>query len=79
MSIEGNYRRIRETIPSHADIVVAAKTRTPDEVAAVIDAGATHIGENYVQEGMRMREALGEKAREVTWHMIGHLQRNKIA
>ena len=79
MSIKDNYQRIREMIPPYADIIVAAKTRTPDEVAAVIEAGATHIGENYVQEGTQMRESLGPKARGVTWHMIGHLQKNKIS
>jgi len=79
MSIRDNYQRIRETVPPYAEIVVAAKTRTPDEVAAVIEAGATHIGENYVQEGMRMRAALDRQARGVTWHMMGHLQKNKIS
>jgi len=78
MSIKDNYQRIREMVPPYADIVVAAKTRTPDEVAAVIEAGATHIGENYVQEGTQMRELLGPKGGDITWHMIGHLQKNKI-
>lgn len=79
MSIKDNYQRIRDTVPPYADIIVAAKTRTPDEVAAVIEAGATHIGENYVQEGMQMQTSLGPKARHITWHMIGHLQKNKIS
>ncbi len=78
MSIKDNYQRIREMIPPHADIVVAAKTRTPEEIAAVIEAGARHIGENYVQEAMQMQESLGTLARDVTWHMIGRLQKNKI-
>jgi len=78
MSIKDNYQRIREMIPAHADIVVAAKTRTPDEISAVIEAGARHIGENYVQEAMEMRQSLGRQAQDVTWHMIGHLQKNKI-
>lgn len=79
MSIKENYQRIREMIPPYAAIIVAAKTRTPDEVAAVIEAGATHIGANYVQEGMQMQTSLGPKARDITWHMIGHLQKNKIS
>jgi len=65
-------------IPPYVGIIVAAKTRTPDEVAAVIEAGAKHIGENYVQEAAQMQRSLGAHAQHVTWHMIGHLQKNKI-
>jgi len=36
------------------------------------------VGENYVQEALAMRAALGEEAGKVTWHMIGYLQHNKI-
>ena len=78
MSIKDNYRRLRETIPPNADIIVAAKTRRPEELAAVIEAGAKHIGENYVQEAAQMQRSLGAHAQDVTWHMIGHLQKNKI-
>jgi uncharacterized pyridoxal phosphate-containing UPF0001 family protein len=56
-------------------VVTAAKGRTLAEVEAVIQAGITHIGHNYVQEAQLMLPALKEK---VTWHMIGHLQRNKV-
>jgi hypothetical protein len=78
MSIHDNYQRLREMIPAHVTIVVAAKTRTADEVAAVMEAGATHIGENYVQEAVQIRQVLGRRAQDVNWHMIGHLQKNKI-
>ncbi|KKM64796.1 hypothetical protein LCGC14_1497780, partial [marine sediment metagenome] len=56
----------------------ACKTRTPEEIVKVIEAGATDIGENYIQEAERMYNCLGEKAKEVRWHMIGALQKNKI-
>jgi pyridoxal phosphate enzyme (YggS family) len=56
-------------------VVAAAKGRTLAEVEAVITAGITHIGHNYVQEAQLMLPALKEK---VIWHMIGHLQRNKV-
>jgi pyridoxal phosphate enzyme (YggS family) len=55
-------------------LVAAAKTRTLEEVEAVIDAGVTNIGYNYIQEGLPIIETIGARA---TWHMIGHLQRNK--
>jgi len=55
-------------------LVAAAKSRSNAEVEAVLQAGVTHIGHNYLQEAEPMVEALGSGA---TWHMIGHLQRNK--
>ena len=78
MSIKENYQRIRSEIPENVTVIVAIKSRTKEEVEEVIDAGAKDLGENYVQEAERMYESLGEKARKVRWHMIGHLQKNKI-
>jgi hypothetical protein len=72
--ITANARNLLETIPPHVILVAAAKGRSIDEVKAVLRAGVTHIGHNYVQEAEPMIEALGDTA---TWHMIGHLQRNK--
>lgn len=73
-----NYRRIRDSLPDGVSIVVAAKTRTAAEVGAVIEAGATAVGHNYVQEAEAMQAELGEAASGAEWHMIGHLQRNKV-
>lgn len=78
MSISQNYQRIRAGIPEHVTIVLAAKTRTVEEVIEAIEAGATHIGENYVQEAESMYQALEERVNEVEWHLIGALQKNKI-
>ena len=78
MSIADNYYRIRETIPGTVSIIVAAKTRTLEEIVQVLEAGATDIGENYVQEGVRMHQSLGSTTKGAKWHMIGHLQKNKI-
>ena len=78
MSITENYQRIREGIPDNVTIVLASKTRSTEEIIKVIEAGATDIGENYVQEAEGMHNCLGEKAKKVRWHMIGALQKNKI-
>ena len=78
MSIAENYKKIRKEIPGHVTLVVAAKQRTKEEIEKLIDAGATDIGENYVQEAQEMYGLLGEKAKKVKWHMIGYLQTNKI-
>jgi pyridoxal phosphate enzyme (YggS family) len=78
MSIAENYQKIRKEIPDYVTIVLASKTRTAEEISEVINAGATDIGENYVQEAEKIYKQLGEKAKKVRWHMIGHLQTNKI-
>ena len=72
--ISESVKRILETIPSEVTLVAAAKTRTLEEVEAVIQAGMTHIGYNYVQEALPIIQTIDNR---VTWHMIGHLQRNK--
>jgi len=78
MSISANYARIARQIPDGVTIVVSCKTRTAEEIEEVIDAGGTDIGENYVQEAGQIYSALRKKATKVRWHMIGHLQTNKI-
>ena len=76
MNILDNYNRLRSSIPEYVELVVAAKTRTIDEIKEVISAGATIIGENYVQETRKMQEEMDNGT--ISWHMIGHLQRNKV-
>lgn len=60
--------------PGEVLLVAVTKTRTADEINEAIDAGITDIGENKVQEIMEKYDAV----KPVRWHMIGHLQTNKI-
>jgi pyridoxal phosphate enzyme (YggS family) len=78
MSITERYQKIRKEIPDYVTIVLASKTRNKEEIKEVLDAGAINIGENYVQEAIRIYQDLGEKAKRVEWHMIGKLQKNKV-
>lgn len=83
--IATNVRLIRDRIaaaaaragrdPASVTLVAAAKQKTAAMVEVAVAAGVTDIGENYVQEGVAKRAAVTAAAR---WHMIGHLQRNKI-
>lgn len=73
--MEENVRRILSELPEGVILVVAAKTRTPDEVRRAAEAGVQIIGENYVQEAEDAFATLGKIAE---WHFIGHLQRNKV-
>ncbi len=79
VQISENYRRIRSQLPPEVRIVAAAKNRTADEVAEVIEAGASIIGENYVQEAERLLGSMsGKLPGKAELHLIGHLQRNKV-
>ena len=55
-------------------LVAVSKTRTPEEINTAIDAGTTDIGENKVQEIMEKYDDI----KPVRWHLIGHLQTNKV-
>jgi pyridoxal phosphate enzyme (YggS family) len=74
-NIEENVCRLLETLPSDVRLVAAAKSRSPEEVRAAIRAGVSCVGHNYVQEAERMVSGVDL---DVDWHMIGHLQRNKV-
>ena len=73
--IEASVIEIRHSLPPGVLLVAAAKTRLPREVRAAIHAGIKIVGYNYVQEAESMYQIIGN---EVQWHMIGHLQRNKV-
>ncbi len=82
--IRKNLETVRAQISEAAEIagrksedvilVAVSKTRTPEEVNTAIDAGVTDIGENKVQEIMDKYDDI----KPVRWHMIGHLQTNKV-
>jgi len=73
--IEKSVVNFISSIPSSVTLVAAAKTRTPLEVQTAIHAGIKVIGYNYLQEAELMHKFIGNL---VQWHMIGHLQRNKV-
>ncbi len=63
--------------PEAITLVAAAKTRSPEQVRAAIEAGVNVVGENRVQEAEPKIQELADV--ECAWHMVGHLQRNKAA
>jgi hypothetical protein len=77
-------REVRERIESAArrgghgqqvTIVAVTKTHGPDAVQAAWDAGIADVGENRVQEALPKMDLVSAPVR---WHLIGHLQRNKV-
>ncbi|MBA7590135.1 Pyridoxal phosphate homeostasis protein [subsurface metagenome] len=73
--IKQNVVQILSELPDGVELVVAAKTRKPEEILQAIEAGVKIVGENYIQEAEPAYEVVGNRAK---WHFIGHLQRNKV-
>jgi len=74
--ITENVKSLLDELPPGVSVVAAAKSRTPAEILEAIEAGISVVGENYVQEAQVAMEVVGRRA---TWHLIGHLQKNKVA
>ncbi len=73
--IKESVEKILAEMPENVTLVAAAKTRSVDEVRAAIAGGVKILGYNYAQEAETMHQHIGPA---VKWHMIGHLQRNKV-
>lgn len=83
--IELNYREVQENIkkacektgrnPEEVTLIAVSKTKPVEMLKEAYDAGARFFGENKVQEIQEKYDKLPE---DIQWHMIGHLQRNKI-
>jgi pyridoxal phosphate enzyme (YggS family) len=82
--IKDNLARIRERIeaaarragrdPSTVRLVAVSKTVGAEKIREAVEAGAQILGENYLQEAQKKIEILGAR---ISWHFIGHLQKNK--
>jgi len=75
MGIREKIEKILREIPDGVILIAATKGRTSEEINEAIEAGIEIIGENYVQEAEKKFKIIGRK---VKWHMIGHLQTNKV-
>jgi PLP dependent protein len=73
--ITANVKRIITELSPGTTLVTVVKGRTPEEIQEAVAAGATILGENYLQEA---EQAWGMIGKQVQWHFIGHLQRNKV-
>lgn len=74
-TIAENIREIKSEIPSHITLVAVSKTKPNEVLMDAYEAGQRVFGENRVQELVPKSETL---PKDIDWHMIGHLQRNKI-
>jgi pyridoxal phosphate enzyme (YggS family) len=75
MSIAQNLLKIKSTLPSTVTLVAVSKTKPIPDLMEVYDAGQRIFGENKIQEMAEKWEAM---PKDIEWHMIGHVQTNKV-
>lgn len=75
MSITQNLNHIKSQLPEHVTLVAVSKTKPVSDLQEAYDAGQRIFGENKIQEMVEKQEQL---PKDIQWHMIGHVQRNKV-
>ena len=75
MSINENLHLIKQKLPKNVCLVAVSKTQSNDNIIKAYNTGQKIFGENKVQELLRKQEEL---PKDIKWHMIGHLQTNKV-
>jgi pyridoxal phosphate enzyme (YggS family) len=75
MSIPENIRKLKAEIPDHVNIIAVSKRKSVDDIMQAYEAGHRIFGENRVQELIEKQPLLPG---DINWHMIGHLQTNKV-
>jgi PLP dependent protein len=73
--IGANIRKISQQIPASVKLVAISKTKPASAVLEAYEAGQRAFGENKVQE---MVEKYQELPKDIEWHLVGHLQSNKV-
>mgnify|MGYP003574966451 CR=1 FL=1 len=75
MSIKDNLLHIKSALPSHVTLVAVSKTKPVSNLMEAYEAGQRIFGENKIQE---MTDKYEQMPKDIEWHMIGHVQTNKV-
>ncbi|WP_316634617.1 YggS family pyridoxal phosphate-dependent enzyme [uncultured Flavobacterium sp.] len=75
MSIQSNLNKIKTSLPKHVTLVAVSKTKPVSDLMEAYDAGQRIFGENKIQE---MVDKYEQMPKDIQWHMIGHVQSNKV-
>ncbi len=75
MSIQENLKNIKSELPDHVELVAVSKTKPVSDLMEAYDSGQRIFGENRIQE---MAEKYEQMPKDIKWHAIGHVQRNKV-
>lgn len=75
MSIQENLNHIKSTLPKHVTLVAVSKTKPVNILLEAYKAGQRIFGENKIQEMTQKQQSMPN---DIEWHMIGHVQSNKV-
>ncbi len=75
MTIKKNLQNILSKIPDHVILVAVTKTKPESDIMEAYEAGQRIFGENKIQE---LVDKFSQLPADIEWHMIGHVQRNKV-
>jgi pyridoxal phosphate enzyme (YggS family) len=75
MSIAKNLTQIKSQLPAHVTLVAVSKTKPVADLIEAYNAGQRIFGENKIQE---MTDKWEQMPKDIKWHMIGHVQTNKV-
>lgn len=75
MSITNNLQSIKAALPEHVTLVAVSKTKPVSDLMQAYEAGQRIFGENKIQE---MADKWEQMPKDIQWHMIGHVQTNKV-
>lgn len=75
MSIAYNLKQIRKQLPESVTLVAVSKTKPVSDLMQAYEAGQRDFGENKIQE---MTDKWEQMPKDIRWHMIGHVQTNKV-
>lgn len=75
MSIQDNLLKIKSQLPENVTLVAVSKTKPVEDLMEAYHAGQRIFGENKIQE---MTEKWQQMPKDIEWHMIGHVQSNKV-
>jgi pyridoxal phosphate enzyme (YggS family) len=75
MSIKDNLLQIKSQLPENVTLVAVSKTKPVSDLMEAYNAGQRIFGENKIQE---MTEKWEQMPKDIQWHMIGHVQTNKV-
>ncbi|WP_373057484.1 YggS family pyridoxal phosphate-dependent enzyme [Zunongwangia sp. H14] len=75
MDIAANIKKIKEELPEDVKLVAISKTKPNEDLMTAYSAGQRIFGENKIQE---MTDKQEELPKDIEWHMVGHVQRNKV-
>jgi len=75
MMIADQLKALKATLPADVQLIAVSKTKPAEDILVAYEAGQRAFGENKVQEMVDKYETL---PKDISWHLIGHLQTNKV-